>query len=617
MGGSAAAAAAAARRRSRIAAAARRRSRIVGSANVNANADGYANADANSNNATGTRGGRSGPTKKTRFWMILSLAVVFSFVLVLSYARILLLFHSGSSSNRNRNHGIPSLLHKKKSSSNSNNRNRNISMARDTKDTTRKIFRDARNASSTSTSTSTKREPEPEPEQRPLSCTRDELLKVRNQLDPELCPTARKIPQTQFCSITQATKCVDSGNWLDKYYRELYEHKVQAQALHNAEPFLGISVGCNKGFDALNTLRMGTYDGNLKKRAWKRVMERDGKKLRESVCEQDKSQEFRLPANSSSNIVANGEMHCFEPMPQTFRKLQYSARHLRYDKKGFRVVHAAISNQTGTALFDTYERATATTTTTSKSTTKSTNKDGIENVGLSNCERMNQWKKKKYCSEVTVVTLKDYVEQHIDVDSNGNETSTLRKTKRTIHHLSIDVEGYDADVLLGAGPDLLKRVEYLEFEYNYMGSWGKQHLYDVISQLDGTSTRSYNGSTGTDTDTNENGNNNNNNNSNGLSFTCYWAGQRRLWRITGCWMRYYDIHTWANVACVNRKLVPKLASRMEAVFRTTLNEDVPKNKYRHRRWFVPVYSKNYNTTIRNDPMLVTDPHEAMVSTEYL
>ena len=525
------------------------------------------------------------------------MAVVLSLVLVLSYGRILLLFHSSNNNSKRNNNGkrsILSPLHKYSS----NNRNR--SMAKDTKDTTRKILRDARNASSTST----QREPE-----RPRSCTRDELLKVRNQLDPELCPTARKIPQTQFCSITQATKCVDSGNWLDDYYRELYEHKVQAQTLHKAEPFLGISVGCNKGFDALNTLRMGTYDANLKKRAWKRVMERDGKNLRESVCQQDKSQEFRLPTNnnSGSNIVTNGEMHCFEPMPQTFRKLQYSARHLGYDKKGFKVVHAAISNKTGTSLFDTYEKATA------AATSQNTNKDGIENVGLSNCERMNKWEKKKYCSEVTVVTLKDYVEQYVDVDSNGNETTTPTKTKRTIHHLSIDVEGYDADVLLGAGVDLLKRVEYLEFEYNWMGSWGKQHIYDVISQLDGTSTRSYNSSTGTDTDTNEN----DNDNSNGLSFTCYWAGQRRLWRITGCWMRYYDVHTWANVACVNRRLVPKLASRMEAVFRTTLDEDVPKNKYRHSRWFVQVYGKNYNTTIRHDPMLVTDPHEAMVSTEYL
>mmetsp|Transcript_18564 Transcript_18564/g.38684 ORF Transcript_18564/g.38684 Transcript_18564/m.38684 type:complete len:233 (+) Transcript_18564:718-1416(+) len=229
---------------------------------------------------------------------------------------------------------------------------------------------------------------------------------------------------------------------------------------------------------------------------------------------------------------------------------------------------------------------------------------------------MNQWKKKKYCSEVTVVTLKDYVEQHIDVDSNGNETSTLRKTKRTIHHLSIDVEGYDADVLLGAGPDVLKRVEYLEFEYNWMGSWAHQHLHDVITMLDGKDHRPI---FHEDQDTNSN-TNSNNGNSNGndktanayrdLSFTCYWAGKQKLWRITDCWLHAYDLHVWGNVACVNRKLAPMLAAKMEAVFQNTLLLDETNDGF---DTLDPGRSDNWS----NDPMLRIDPHESFVSTEYL
>jgi len=36
---------------------------------------------------------------------------------------------------------------------------------------------------------------------------------------------------------------------------------------------------------------------------------------------------------------------------------------------------------------------------------------------------------------------------------------------------------------------------------------------------------------------------------------------------------FYDIHTWSNVACVNRERVPRLATKMEAVFQETLKEE--------------------------------------------
>ena len=108
-----------------------------------------------------------------------------------------------------------------------------------------------------------------------------------------------------------------------------------------------------------------------------------------------------------------------------------------------------------------------------------------------------------------------------------------------IHILQVDVEGYDNNVLQGAGKEVLQRVEYLEFEYNWMGPWKNQHLYDTIEMLDE------------------------------LDFTCYW-GVQKLWRITGCWQVYFDIHAWSNISCANRRRVPGLASKMEVVFQQTL-----------------------------------------------
>eukprot|EP00536_Pseudo-nitzschia_multiseries_P019177 jgi/Psemu1/70718/estExt_Genemark1.C_40350001 len=434
-----------------------------------------------------------------------------------------------------------------------------------------------------------------------------ELLAVRAQVDPDLCPTARKIPAHQYCGITQATKCVDSSNWLEEYYQEIHANRQQEQGQEQEPQFLALSVGCNKGFDALNTLRMGTNDAGFKKDSWRMAMDI---KFHKGVCKQDQTEEFQV-------LSHRGEA-----------RLRRNT--LGYKEMGLRVVNAAVSDRSGTVLF--------------ANDKNNQNKTGIENIGIENCKLMDKQKRDEYCTSVPAWTLQEYAEKYIDNTDNNTTTSssstsssststsstststvTKKKTgkKPIIHHLSIDVEGYDADVLHGAGTDLLSRVEYLEFEYNWMGSWRKQHLYDVVSYLDGSRSRSP-----TNSYREDNNNNNNNNNEEEeeerLSFTCYWAGQKRLWRIThGCWMRYYDIHTWANVACVNRRLVPKLAAKMEDVFRiTTINggsssgDGPPVPPFRHAKWDTVILKPMYNET-RNDPMLVTEPHEALISTEYL
>ncbi|GFH47721.1 hypothetical protein CTEN210_04196 [Chaetoceros tenuissimus] len=137
----------------------------------------------------------------------------------------------------------------------------------------------------------------------------------------------------------------------------------------------------------------------------------------------------------------------------------------------------------------------------------------------------------------------------------GNRTDTVQKnkaqtsfelnkiSKRRINVLRIDIQGYEADILFNTSSTVLRNVEYLEFGYHWSETWQKYHLYDVIEML------------------------------RKLHFTCYWAGDDRLWKITGCWMSYFDIKTWANIACVNVKKVPVLASIMENKFQNTLSED--------------------------------------------
>ena len=96
--------------------------------------------------------------------------------------------------------------------------------------------------------------------------------------------------------------------------------------------------------------------------------------------------------------------------------------------------------------------------------------------------------------------------------------------------------------MIGGKESILDRVQYLKFEYNWIGSWVKQNVSDTLQILDE------------------------------YSFTCYWAGDDLLYRISGCWQKFYNINHWANVACVHRTQY-QLAKNMEDIFLRTLSED--------------------------------------------
>jgi hypothetical protein len=88
------------------------------------------------------------------------------------------------------------------------------------------------------------------------------------------------------------------SDWLNDYYVELQEVHTSQGLDHNgnaSDPsrFVGISVECNKGVDALNTLCMGTFDSDLSKAAWSEEMSRDDV-LYHSVCVQQDTLPFEV-----------------------------------------------------------------------------------------------------------------------------------------------------------------------------------------------------------------------------------------------------------------------------------------------------------------------------------
>jgi hypothetical protein len=99
------------------------------------------------------------------------------------------------------------------------------------------------------------------------------------------------------------------------------------------------------------------------------------------------------------------------------------------------VTHAAMSKDDGSVYFP------------------RDSKVGVENKGISNadCSEGNA----SSCISVKMYSLDTYVETFIPKGI-------------PINYLSVDVEGWDFEVLLGGKHDALSRVHYLEFEYNWV-----------------------------------------------------------------------------------------------------------------------------------------------------
>eukprot|EP00548_Thalassiothrix_antarctica_P016299 CAMPEP_0194196850 /NCGR_PEP_ID=MMETSP0154-20130528/76888_1 /TAXON_ID=1049557 /ORGANISM="Thalassiothrix antarctica, Strain L6-D1" /LENGTH=380 /DNA_ID=CAMNT_0038921483 /DNA_START=605 /DNA_END=1748 /DNA_ORIENTATION=+ len=276
--------------------------------------------------------------------------------------------------------------------------------------------------------------------------------------------------------------------------------------------FLGISVGCNKGHDAIRTARMGMFTPEFDANQWGKAFHKNATITR-GGCKQEFSSQATINAGSQSRT---GEMHCIEPMPSTFHQLQAASEQLGLHAKGLLLTHAAIAgiSEGGACKQESSSQATinvgmqprtgemhciepmpstfrelqaaseqlglhakglllthAAIAGISEGTIrfpKATSENmGQENVGIHSC---NEYTEK--CEDVPVYSLERYVERFV------------RKKHHPINILQIDVEGWDFDVLFGAS-SVLDKTHYLEFEYHDEGSWKKLHLQDAVMLLDG------------------------------------------------------------------------------------------------------------------------------------
>ena len=332
-----------------------------------------------------------------------------------------------------------------------------------------------------------------------------EEFRVENCRLEQIQVILRQLPPTK--QAMKMLRCPES-NWLDEYY-----HQISSM-----DDFLAINVGCNKGHDAINLLRMGSRDPSVNDDVWNEALKRSAGKSPRGACAQNEMKGFQIPADTS---IRKAQIHCIEPLPINTKHLFHALNSTGYGSKGLQVVQMAMSNARGILPMETGELH-------DQIDDKAQRQFGVENIGIGKAAgRCYHLSNSLVCQNVTIDTLDHYAEERDLLDG------------QRIHVLSIDTEGNDFNVLKKSS-EVLKMTEYLEFEFHEMEPWGSQNLIDAITLVDA------------------------------MDFTCYWAGRKKLWRITQCWVYDNHPHGWSNIACANRRLAPDLARQMEDIFLRTI-----------------------------------------------
>ena len=340
-------------------------------------------------------------------------------------------------------------------------------------------------------------------------CTKQQLKAINTAL-PDLDHRCSddKYPWQNKCPISKITGCPEQ-TWLDQYYQ--YDYRGTG--------FTAVNIGCNKGFDAVNLLRMGSNDETITRSKWNESMPQN---MQPSNCQQDREEsQYQIIEGST---IRKAQVYCIEPLSATFVALQDAAQKTSYHRRGLHVFQYAVNNDHD-VNFTMFPKA--------PHSQNGTTLLGAEKEGGGNCysrRPTRQARLQQLCEPVPTTRLDNFVQNQ----------GLLRNR---IDVLLIDVEGWDYEVLKG-GRYTLQHTAYLEFEYNWRGPWKQEKkekpLLQAISML------------------------------NEMHFTCYWPGRDQLWRITGCWLQHYEGLFWSNVVCVNRILAPTLAERMENAFLATI-----------------------------------------------
>ena len=272
--------------------------------------------------------------------------------------------------------------------------------------------------------------------------------------------------------INHNTNC-PSRNWLDPFVNSIQNV--------SKTPTI-IIVGCNKGEDFVNIVNK--LSGNSKYDTNEYVSKLVTRNIKFN-CGGHGS----IVKVSKSETPKNVYGYCIEPLDVNIKLVQDIFKEMNFDSKDLHIVKRAMNSYTGTVEFPKNVVA------------------GVSVVGME--------------SESSSVGTTDIVPM-----SNLDTFIKEYQINEVIDFVSIDTEGFDAEVILGFSKTLVnKYVRLIEFEYHIVNRWKTADLQMIITMLDL------------------------------WNFDCYWQGNKdQIWRLTGCWHNnYYINRQWSNVVCINRK----------------------------------------------------------------
>ena len=126
----------------------------------------------------------------------------------------------------------------------------------------------------------------------------------------------------------QATKCPDAS-WKTEFYSSATIQQLQ-------RPVVIFDIGCNKGYDTLNALKLYTQDARVDFRRYA-ALSFGGNCGACNQCRDDAPLHPHLAKKAVS-------LHCIEPLPANFQQVNRSASAMHLDELGLRVVNAAFTN---------------------------------------------------------------------------------------------------------------------------------------------------------------------------------------------------------------------------------------------------------------------------------
>ena len=277
------------------------------------------------------------------------------------------------------------------------------------------------------------------------------------------------------------SNCPDTSKWVQHVVQQ--ESRFVGRRQGAPDDINVVSVGCNKGDDLIRQMQMWTLSNAYDVASFRNATQTHGMQFARACASQPYSQD-----NAASEPTGIQEArvfgYCIEPMPTTFVAVDKAIDDLGLASQ-VRAFRYAVSSRPGQTWFPANAPA------------------GYEAQVMDSGSGPHDGK-----VATDVVTIDYFAETH---------------RMKEIHTLSIDTEGNDARVLIGA-VNTLPSVRLLEFEYHHVGHWTTADLQDTVDYLDN------------------------------LGFTCFWAGNAgQLWRLTNCWHdSYYAERSWSNVVCCNR-----------------------------------------------------------------